>query len=750
MTVLSAAVGTGADDGAPSPEAEEERPVEHDAGRQSTEQVRVHESSGGWKQRTIESQYDLGEEIARGGMGRILVARDRELGREVAVKVLAPQSEGLTKGVVERFLQEAQITAQLEHPNILPVYGVECATGAPAFTMRLLGRRTFKSYLEECRVAEEAEELGPDHVLEARLERFLGVCHAITYAHARGVVHRDLKPSNVLLGRHHAVYVVDWGAAKLLDPDAVGDYQDVTEAPLVESDADVETKAGELIGTPMYMAPEQAMGAIDEQGPAADQFALGMMLQEIVTLAPPRDGSKSDRIAKAVIGDRVSMEAPPGCEGLVAIVERATKPEPEDRFPSMIEFSAAVRLWLRQAQLTLRPPPASASVPKPDGARSEARAEPTSSVPPRPRKPTLALLVGLAILTGSLGAVAASLWSTGDAERRAGARSQQLSTWSGRVAQRGAMIDHHLAQVEAEVAALAARFEERMPGLEPRSPMPALDQPLEQAGLAAPSEPEMDLPSWLADHAYAGMGRLAGRPPLEGARHDDDYGMPVHHERTGVVWPAGVSDEQVVPLLHALGNVTHALKRPMRPDADGESLALHLTYAAFEEGVLLNYPAYEALPEDYDPRARPWYRDAIGVFEPRFGAPYPDASGTGMLVPCNQAILKADGAPAGVAGADFALRTVRAMITMDQHEGWTSSALLDGEARAFVDTARLAAALGPGLHDNAPAETHAIEADVRDAIAGERHAGWVERDAETVFYRRLVEIDWTLLVRVAR
>ena len=211
-----------------------------------------------------EPGYDLGEVIGSGGMGEVLVARDRRIGREVAVKrVRFTNAEAIA-----RFLREARIQARLDHPAIVPVHelGVD-AEGRPFFTMK---RLTGTTLLKRLQIKAPLNPL---------LRAFVDICRAVEFAHARGVVHRDLKPSNIMLGDYGEVYILDWGVARVIgddQPDVIT-AQDLTAL-------DDSTQSGALLGTPGYMAPEQIRS--QESSPAADIYALGSILFEILAREP--------------------------------------------------------------------------------------------------------------------------------------------------------------------------------------------------------------------------------------------------------------------------------------------------------------------------------------------------------------------------------------------------------------------------------------------------------------------------------
>ncbi|HEX2677552.1 MAG TPA: serine/threonine-protein kinase, partial [Polyangiales bacterium] len=199
----------------------------------------------------------------------------------------------------------------------------------------------------------EARSRTAPYDLWSRLDRFLKICDAVEYAHARAVVHRDLKPSNVMLGTHNEVYVMDWGVARVLGdaPEQADSLRPFT----VALDAGV-TRDGEVIGTPAYMSPEQAR--CEQVTPAADQYALGMVLAELLTLSAPRQGSPSQQLADALLGcaPRLEPRFPrPLPRELVAIVRKATALRPEHRYPDVAALAADVRSFVRDEPVSVLP-----------------------------------------------------------------------------------------------------------------------------------------------------------------------------------------------------------------------------------------------------------------------------------------------------------------------------------------------------------------------------------------------------------
>jgi serine/threonine-protein kinase len=236
-------------------------------------------------------------EIARGGMGVVLRGHDPELGRELAVKVILPAHRN-NPNAVRRFVGEARLAGQLQHPGIVPVYDVgRLADGRPFFAMKLIEGRTLAEML--------AARADPGHDLPRFLRYFEAVCQAVGYAHARGVIHRDLKPINVMVGAFGEVQVMDWGMAKQLEEAPEEGHEQGPPSPASPSSTPLPaalTHPGAVVGTPGYLAPEQARGRAGDL--RTDVFGLGAILCEILTGAPPiRKGGTLDLLCQAREGN---------------------------------------------------------------------------------------------------------------------------------------------------------------------------------------------------------------------------------------------------------------------------------------------------------------------------------------------------------------------------------------------------------------------------------------------------------------
>jgi serine/threonine protein kinase len=305
-------------------------------------------------------RYELGEEIARGGMGVIYRARDKQLNRDLAIKVLRAEHQDNSE-LLCRFIEEAQIGAQLQHPGIVPVHELgRLPDGRPFLAMKLVQGRNLSELL--------AARSSPHDELPQFLKIFEQVCQALAYAHSHGVIHRDLKPSNIMVGAFGEVQVMDWGLAK-----ARGDretlrvrqgrvvVQEVDSAVQTVRSAkpDQATHISTVIGTPAYMAPEQARGQGTLCDEGSDVFGLGAILCEILTGQPPYNGpTASDVYRQAVEADLTAARArlaavDSGTNNMVGYYELALMfLEPDrDRRPHNAQAAAtAVSMVMANAQ----------------------------------------------------------------------------------------------------------------------------------------------------------------------------------------------------------------------------------------------------------------------------------------------------------------------------------------------------------------------------------------------------------------
>jgi serine/threonine protein kinase len=307
---------------------------------------------------------------AQGGLGQISLAQDDAILREVALKQIQPLHAD-NPMLRKRFLYEARITGQLEHPSIVPVYCLgDDEEGRPYYVMRFVRGRTLDDIITEYWASPNAI------VFRELLRRFIAVCQAVAYAHARGVIHRDLKPSNIMLGDYGETLVLDWGLAKDIknrtDPlmfaaegGAAGKARDSKAPPASSSPAangHELTLEGQIIGTPAYMAPEQAAGRTELHAPVTDIYALGGILYKILTGKSPTAAKGSTGVPEGAVRTLTFVESPPpskvvaGVDPILeAICRRGMATDPAARYPRALEMAQEIQRWLDEHPLTTGP-----------------------------------------------------------------------------------------------------------------------------------------------------------------------------------------------------------------------------------------------------------------------------------------------------------------------------------------------------------------------------------------------------------
>lgn len=324
---------------------------------------------------TGDGRYLILDEVARGGMGRVVRAIDQDICRPVAMKVLL---EGGDEEKRARFAEEAQITGQLEHPNIVPIHELGLNDdGHLFFTMKMVGGRSLGAMLDALREQPLAGE--PRNSLPEMLHALVHACNAVRYAHSRGVVHRDLKPDNIMIGEYGEILVMDWGLAKIgatracrrrdalkagvthvepepmTPPERLMQHSDSLDEQDVRSfrhdSTLMVTRDGTVAGTPAYMSPEQARAELDRVDERSDVYGLGAILYEILTLSPPVSGRTEEEVLEAV---KTGLIRPPEERAparaipapLSRIAMKALRYAQEDRYQTAEEFHSELALYL--------------------------------------------------------------------------------------------------------------------------------------------------------------------------------------------------------------------------------------------------------------------------------------------------------------------------------------------------------------------------------------------------------------------
>ncbi|MCG8448791.1 MAG: protein kinase [Pirellulales bacterium] len=322
---------------------------------QQTSPNDTHSTQGPIKMEPTDSRnrFTILRTHQKGGLGRVSIALDEELNREIALKeILSAHADNQENRI--RFVREAEITGALEHPGIVPVYSLgQFADGRPYYAMRFIRGINLQMALED--FYKQADR-SADSQLRFRglVAKIIHVCQALEYAHSRGVIHRDLKPGNIMLGDYGETLVVDWGLAKTLDEDAF--VTDVATLPPVHASkraSSTSTQVGRVVGTPSYMSPEQAAGRLDALGPCSDIYSLGATLYHLLTGKPPFQGSEEEVLGNVQLGRfprprEINSRIP---RALEAICLRAMARLPDERYLSAREMAEDLERFMADEQV---------------------------------------------------------------------------------------------------------------------------------------------------------------------------------------------------------------------------------------------------------------------------------------------------------------------------------------------------------------------------------------------------------------
>ncbi len=655
--------------------------------------------------------YEILGKLGEGAMGAVNLARDPVLRRTVALKSLLPRASR-DGALLQRFISEMQITAQLDHPHIVPIYGFDRRDASMSYAMKLVQGKELEQLLRETRELVHAQRpLDAEHSLSARLEVFVKVCDAVAYAHSRGVIHRDLKPANVMIGRFNEVYVLDWGVARQIGE--AGSAQDRAAESIEESPSALpsnQTRVGAMVGTPQYMSPEQAAAKNAELDGRSDLYALGLMLQEIVTLEVAMVGDTLEMaMVSALQGKRNPMSVSSGVpRDLVAIVERACQIHPADRYASVVELAADVRRFMNDEEVRALPD----SLPRKMG---------------RWVSKHRMLAVGLVAGTFLLGVLAAAgTWAYNQvllAEKRN--REVRLVEVQADSSTRAQRLDATLAGYQESLQRLAGAAGIMLEKGDV-APLGLLTQERFQPGDAALEG--------LVDSAFYGKRvsfdwLVAARAPGADADHvASSFGAL---QALGMTLPS--------TLIDSLGEEGRRLSQAAQLEVLAKTGApVRRIVFALEDGLSAAYPGMSGLAADQDGRGEALYQRTKGERGVVWGPPTPTGDQT-MLLTCATAIHSRDGRPFGVLHFEIDVGRAIAAALAAGAEEVDLSLLVDRAGKVLAQNAK----------DPADKEPDTLANDeVRAAIArGESGYIATQRGGRAVLvtYHPLASMDWYLV-----
>ena len=669
--------------------------------------------------------YIVLDSIDQGAMGEILIARDNKLNRTVAYKKIHPHVANIPS-YLGRFYLEAQITAQLQHPNIVPVYALMNSGAAAGYAMKLIDGVTLKDHIDETR-EQYARHGQPDeqHSLNARLDHFLKVCDALHYAHCKGVIHRDLKPVNIMIGFYNDVYVMDWGIAKTIevDKDALDDRTVAVRCD--EADDRDRTRIGQVLGTPAYMSPEQADGELEILDHRADLYSLGLVLFELITLQRAISGKNSDEIMRKA--KRGLIDSQPPCDGgsdkteqLLAVVKKATCYDPDDRYATVEEFADDIRRAIRGEAIKARPEPFKYKVMR---------------MISHHQKAAMNVVVAYSLLASL--ALALALWAMLQiqAQKAQQLKEQTLSFFVNAASDKAQLIDAKFQRYEVILKGLA------------EGAASLLNHGAEDKGRYYTHETIADPTLGPRDYSYSGI-----------------YGFPVSMDYHSYKLAPGIKEAEVRPLLRRLNPLRRSFKALMLKSRDSdditanddarvqalitrEGLPLVWMFVGLEQGVMANYPGRTGYPVAYDPRYRPWYRGSLGNKDVRWLQPYIDVGGRGLVLPATSPLFNNRDELIGVAGVELTLDHIREnMLPMADIAGLEETYLLNAKAEIVVASSAESPTFGVNMLINTSEELEPFPVDhVVDRILDEESGDYtyqVEGREKVVVYKRMNFSGW--------
>ena len=659
---------------------------------------------------------DLQTLLGEGAMGEVFLARDVSLQRNVALKRI--------KGAIDEeaqslFVKEALITAQLEHPSIVPIYSaLQSVDQDIAYTMKLIRGKELSDIIEEGKEQFNQEKKEQVLPLNERLEIFLKICDAISYAHAREVIHRDLKPENIMLGPFGEVYVMDWGIAHHL------------EMPLVE---------GDVLGTMGYMAPEQACGESEKISQKSDQYSLGLILQELVTFRKgippglPEDVFRRARRGQTAPVIHFSPKIPIRPE-LIAIIEKSTATEQFDRYDSVDELAEDIRRFLREDPVSAWPDPPTAKLKR-----------------WLYHHQTLAISIMAALI---IIALVSNLYHVHVQQQQEQVRlkqeAEQKEAQRQKEEQMRAQNEQYkrmLLSLNSEVVKQSERIDREF--LTYLSSLHALTKAGESALRTPANEHAVYLDSDFLNSERAPKDMMIASSYSSIEKMQLSFSHPVF-----TLAPSVESDtvqmqlNQLYGLRHLFQDIIVRAKDPellrksrkeQRDEVFENGSPIIWTFVATEEGVHCAFPGKGGYPDDYDPRKRPWYELAKGHMGSQCGQPYQDKMGQGLLIPCSQSLYDIEGNRLGVAGIEFSIQFVQTLLELPSFQ--TEAILLvDETGKVLLQSDK-----------NSPYKEQSlfpIARVVSDIQQGKSNTiiEWSAKGEEMIMYQEIDSLGWYYVV----
>jgi predicted Zn finger-like uncharacterized protein len=602
-------------------------------------------------------QFKIIGELGEGGMGKVYLAKDRRLRRNVAIKVLKYKNNENHA----LFMREAQITAQLDHPNIAPVYMIKTGEGNKkniSFVMKHIEGQTLSKLVKKTYAIYKknpATNIEKSLTLHSRLEYFVKICEGISYAHSKNVVHSDLKLSNIIVGDFGEVYIMDWGIAKVTDDDFGENFID-TNYHGAECTEEVSL-------TIKYASPEQINN--EPVDTLSDIFSLGIILYELVTLKAARNASikedikaarkgKINSISHAVKGKKVAPE-------LKAIIQKATEYFPQNRYHSVEELSNDIRSFISNEEVSVQPYNALKRTWRWMSKNKE-----------------FAIIGALSVILLLSIATIWSIYSEKTAITAANIREARITQIQADASKQAYAMDSYFLYIEGLLKRLAATTEYLLSNAPKNNERVFYLEDFNNPD-TAPSDYEIaPLYNKYVSFDYP-VAKLAPDVKKENVSATIDKLAPLryHYFRAMVE-----SNKDNLLMSEAEARDLLATK----------GVPIRWVYLGTESGVMFAFPGKSTYTPEYDPRKRPWYGLGANQMGVKWGNPYNDSQGQGLCLPCAVSIYNDSGLLFGVMGMDITFSDIiRRYLTRSSELGKIEeSYLLDEKGEIVISSNNLA------------------------------------------------------------
>jgi len=596
--------------------------------------------------------YEVKEVFAEGAQGAIHKARDKHLLREVVVKKLKENT------MRRPFVKEAQLTAQLDHPAIIPIYSLNSSSEDEIyFAMKKVNGVTLREYLD--RVCDHYYFKGYDQNVEnsslnTRLEQFIKICEAVQYAHLKKVIHRDLKPDNVMIGESREVYVMDWGIAYCFDDPE-------NQRPEV-----IEHMKHNICGSPGYIDPQLVCNPFPDE--PTDVYSLGMILYEVCTLQRGFSGFNTNELFEQAIRNQFPEVKHRFSKGVIApelksIIEKARNPNLLFRYRSVEELSEDIRRYLRNDEVSSLPD------------------KPARKVMRWAQKNPYRMTVIMLTIIISLSSIAIfSLVQQNKMITEARARENTFADIQSRVANKAHVIDNQLTKLEQLLSRLSASIlslpEIRNEGVKLYSSADFLN---------AKTKPKETIYSSIFGKEVSVNSLVYHLAPKTDFDEVENY----------LSYLFSFKDEFLQIMLKSeLNSPSHISKKDINEEKILlKPLPVRWIYCGLENGVFVSYPGKGGYPDEYDHRKRPWYKESKGKRGIVWAKPYYDINGLGLVMPCTISLYNQEDEFRGVLAFDLTIDYIASQMMLTdseyRHKALLESVILNDLGEVMVSSALL-------------------------------------------------------------